>query len=93
MKIIASNLIDSINKDQTGTLNFEQFRLFLDQNPALRATIKEAVKPQLWTLNEKGYAEYYPDITYLHDISRNGRQTDSLINGMGSSSSNGTINN
>jgi hypothetical protein len=36
-------------------MNFDQFRILLDNNPALRYIIKEAVKPQLWTLNEKNY--------------------------------------
>ena len=45
-----------------GTLNFEQFQKWLDINPSIRLIIKECVKPQLWTLNEKGYTHYYsPD--------------------------------
>ncbi len=45
MKIIVNNLIEHVNKNPAGTMNFEQFRLFLDQNAALRVTLKEAVKP------------------------------------------------
>lgn len=51
--------------DNYGNVNFESFRKFLDSNPAIRTLIKIAVKPQLWTLNEKGYAQFHPeDIKY-----------------------------
>ena len=50
--------------DEEKNLNFEQFRRFLDANQTLRDIVKESLKPQLWTIPDKG--KYQPPIVDLY---------------------------
>jgi len=43
IKVIVDSMIDPLLEN--GVITFEKFRKFLDLNPALRALIKQAVKP------------------------------------------------
>ena len=58
--------------DTAGMVNLEQFRKFLEKNTALRTLVQLSVKPSLWTLNEKGYAQYHAeDVVYDFEIGNN----------------------
>jgi hypothetical protein len=52
LNIIVDRLLMDIS-DSTEVpkeIDFTQFRKFLDQNPAIRQVVKDAMKPNLWTI-------------------------------------------
>jgi hypothetical protein len=53
VRYIVDQMLEPITNNNM--LNVEQFSKWLDANPSVRTIIKESVKPQLWTLNEKGF--------------------------------------
>jgi len=57
IKIIVAAMLKAVKsklgKEEDGelTLNFKEFRTFLDLNPALRSMVRESMKPDLWSIN------------------------------------------
>ncbi len=51
IRAIVDRMIAPITKENK--LNFTQFQKFLDLNPALRQIVRNSVKPQLWSINDK----------------------------------------
>ncbi len=85
MKQIVSSLVDH-HADPNGNLNLEQFKKFLGENPVLKKIVQLSLKPTLWTLNEKQYAQFHmEEVTY--DIEEAGGS--SLKNSTLDNSSNG----
>ena len=55
--------------DEERNLNFEQFRRFLDANQTLRDIVKESLKPQLWSISDKGKCQ--PQLLICIGVSHN----------------------
>jgi hypothetical protein len=54
MKIIVDRMLMAVNnsKKPVETLDFSEFRKFLDLNPGIRQIITDSLRPSLWSITE-----------------------------------------